>query len=187
MDSVKKARIAYIIYSAVIMVLGILLMIFPEISSTTITYIVGSIIVLCGLVKLILYFVNDSYGLAFQFDFALGIFTMLIGTILLLHPKNTLAFLNVVIGVFVMIDGALKLQTSKEARSFGIKNWLAILVLSILTLCVGLIMVLEPFEGAIALTAILGIALFADGIENLLVALYTIKLVKRIGSVNKQL
>ena len=42
---------------------------------------------------------------------------------------------------------------------------------------------LNPFDGAIALIRLIGIAFLIDGIENLIVALYTIKLVKRFSPI----
>ncbi|QSX06918.1 DUF308 domain-containing protein [Sedimentibacter sp. zth1] len=179
MDSVKKAKTAYVAYSIVLIALGILLIFLTEATELTLCYIVGLITLICGIIKFISYFVNDTYGLAFQFDFALGIFTMLIGLVLILHPKNILVFLNVVIGIFVIIDGTFKLQTAKEARQFGLDNWWLILILAIITAIVGLLLIFNPFEGVLALSVIIGIALIADGIENLCVAIYTIKLVKR--------
>lgn len=181
MDSVEKAKIAYTIYSIVMVVLGVFLMFLPETTALMICKIVGVIIFICGVIKFISYFVNDTYGLAFQFDFALGIFTMLIGLILVFHPKNVISFVNVVIGIFVIIDGAFKLQTSKEAKQFGIDNWWLILILAALTSIAGLLLIFNPFEEMLALSVIIGIALIADGIENLCVAIYTIKLVKRFN------
>lgn len=180
MKSIKKAKIAYIAYSLALMALGIAIIIFPSISVGTTIYALGGLLVVCGIVRFLNYFSKDSYGLAFQFDFALGIFTVLMGAIILFHPKGTIAFVNVLIGIFVIIDGTFKLQTAKDAKEFGLKNWWLILVCAIITAITGMILVFNPFEGAIAMAIALGIALISAGIENLCVAIYTVKLIKQM-------
>ena len=183
MINVKKTKAAYITYSIVLIALGAALMLMPEISTKIICYIMGAIVLVCGITKIIAYFTNDAYGLAFQFDLALGIITVIVAIILLVHPKGIISFIDLLIGLFILIDGAFKLQIAIEAKSFGLKRWWAILLISVLTVLAGILLMLNPFDGAIALIRLIGIAFLIDGIENLIVALYTVKLVKRFSPI----
>lgn len=185
MDSVKKAKTTYIAYSIALIVSSVFFIIFPDIIDKTIAYITGFVILVCGIIKILDYFVNDTYGLAFQFDLAMGIFTIIIGLILLFHPGEIIKFINIVIGIFVILDGAFKIQTAKEAKQFGIKKWWMILLLAIITVLTGVILIFITVNSIKILTILLGLALFADGFENLFVALLTVKLVRRCGPVNK--
>lgn len=186
MESVKKARLAYICYSVALFALGAALLFFPALSAVTVCYIIGGILLLCGILRLSAYFVNDTYGLAFQFDFALGIFTILIGLLLVLHPRAMMAFVNVVFGVFILADGVFKLQTAREARQFGLSRWALILVPAVVTVTVGMLLILDSFGSILTVTAIFGIALMADGLQNLLTALLAIQLVRRAKRVNSE-
>lgn len=173
------AKRAYLAYSAVLIALGVSFLVFRDISLETVARLIGGVTLVCGAAKFISYFVNDSYGLAFQFDFALGIFTMVVGAILLLHPLRVLATLNVVLGLLIVIDASFKLQTAKEARHFGLKSWWVLLLLAILTAAAGILLVCNPFTGISALAVLIGVGLVVYGAENLFVAACTIKLVRR--------
>lgn len=187
MTAVKKAKISYIAYSSVLIICGLMLIVFPVYIKDFIEYFIGAVILVCGIVKLIDYFVNDSYGLAFQFDFAMGIFTILIGLIVLIHPGEVIKFINIVIGIFVILDGTFKLQTAKEAKQFGLKAWNRILISAIIASAAGLFLIFQPFESVRLLNILLGVAILADGAENLIVALYTVRLIRRNGKVNENI
>ncbi len=178
MDLIKKAKWGYIVVSIIIIMLGLILILFPEISALAICYVIGGIITLFGIIKLIGYFSKDLFRLAFQFDFALGIFALISGILLLIHPTDVVKIVPVIIGLFVLMDGVFKIQTSRDAYLFGMKNWWSILVLAILTCIGGLFLIINPFNGAKALTILLGATLIIDGIQNIIVVSYTVKAVR---------
>ena len=72
----------------------------------------------------------------------------------------------------------MKIQTSHDAKLFGPVYWWGILVFGILSCICGLLLIMNPFEGASALMILLGISLIADGIQNLWITAYTVKSMK---------
>lgn len=184
MNAVTKAKISYMAYSSVLALCGTVFILLPEIFNKSKIYIIGGILLLCGIVKVIDYFINDTYGLAFQFDFAMGIFTILIGLILLLHPGEIKKFINIVIGIFAILDAAFKLQTAKDAKQFGMKYWNIILIAAMVVLTTGTLLIFLPLKSIASVVVLIGTTLIAIGIENLVVALYTVKLIRRSGPIN---
>lgn len=180
MRNVKRAKTAYICYSLALIIIGICLAIIPGISSKTLCVITGAFLIGIGAVKIMNYFVNDVYGLAFQFDLAMGMIDIILGIILILHPDSVLALLELILGVLFVVDGNFKLQTAVEAKRFGLSRWWTILIAALLTITAGLLLITNPLIGVLAMTVVLGISMVTDGILNLLVALYAIKLVKRL-------
>lgn len=178
MEFIKRAKRAYIITSCVMILLGVLLTIFPETSLLTVCYILGAFLTFFGVVKLVGYFSKDLFRLAFQFDFALGIFALVAGILILIHPAGVAAMTPVIIGVFILMDGVFKLQTAFDARRFGLSRWWGILLLALLTGFCGLFLIIDPFTGAEALMILLGVTLAVDGIQNLIVAAYTVRAVR---------
>lgn len=175
MEFIKRTKKAYLILSSALIFFGICLIIWPEISAKTLCIVTGAVIAVFGVVKLLGYFSNDRFGLAFQFDFALGIFLIIAGILMIIHPKNIITSLPIIFGVFILIDGAFKLQTATDAKRFGLQKWWAIIILAVLTCIFGGLLILNPFESAITFTVIFGITLIIDGIQNLCVAAYTVK------------
>lgn len=175
MGLLKKAKIAYITISILMLVLGGILLIWPEISLSLLCMLIGVVTLVFGIVKLIGYFSNDLYRLAFQFDFASGILSMLIGGLFLIHPEHMAAILPTIMGVFILVDGVLKIQTAVDARAFGFSSWWMIIFLAAATGICGFLLIWKPFEGAVAMMMLLGVTLLIDGIQNLWVVLYSVK------------
>lgn len=178
---VRWVRAAFVVISALFAALGLFLLIWPELAAEAICVLLGVAAVACGIIKLMGYFSNDLYRLAFQFDLAAGILTILMGLLLLLHPRDVLALLPVVVGLFILVDSALRLQTAIDAKHFGMSKWWLILAAAAVGIALGAALLLRPFSGVRALVRLMGVSLILDGGENLLVGLYTIKVPRRSG------
>ena len=179
MRFIKRAKAAYISTCAAIAVIGLILILFPEISMLAVCYILGIAAIVFGIVKITGYFSADPYGLAFQFDFAFGVIAILLGLVVIIHPGNIMALVPVIMGIYFMIDGIMKIQTAVDAERFGVRSWWLILVSAIVTGGIGILLLVNPFESAVALTVLLGITLLADGISNIWIAAYTVKAIKK--------
>lgn len=175
MKRLRNAKIAYVLISVVMVVLGIALILWPEISALAVCNITGAVLTVFGIIKLVGYFSKDMYRLAFQFDLALGVFSLLVGVLMLVHPTGVVRLVPVITGVFVILDGAFKLQTAHDAKRFGLSGWWCILLLAIVSCLGGLFLVANPFQGANALMILLGITLVIDGVQNLCVSAYTVR------------
>ena len=182
MEWIKRAKSTYIAVSVSMVILGAVLMLNPGLSMLTLCYLIGGLMVIFGITRLVGYFSKDLFRLAFQFDLALGIFCMLAGIVILVHPNNIMKLLPVIIGLFVTIDGVFKMQTAIDSKRFGLKRWYAILVLAAVTCVFGLLLIIDPFAGGKALMIFFGATMMIDGIQNLCVVLYT---VKTVGGIRK--
>lgn len=185
MRSVKPmqtAKIGYFIMSAVFCAVGILLILFPQMSAYTLCQMLGAILVLYGAIKMIGYFSRDLYRLAFQYDLAFGMLIMLIGLILLAVPGRAMSFLFIVLGILILTDGLFKIQIALDARRFGIRKWWLIFSLAVLSGILGLLLVIRPAESMQFIMALLGISLLCDGILSFCVALLLVKIIRESAS-----
>lgn len=179
MKFIKRAKAAYICVSALLAAVGLVLIIFPEISALIMCWLLGAVSVAVGIVKIIGYFSSDPYRLAFQFDFAFGITAIILGVLIIIHPAKLTALIPIIMGIYIMTDGIMKIQTSVDAKRFGIKSWWLILLSAVITGAAGVLLLINPFESAAALTVLLGILLLLDGVQNICVAAYTVKAIRR--------
>ena len=69
-----------------------------------------------GLAKISSYFTKDLFQLAFQFDFGLGIVSMILGALMIFRTAHVVKLLGFCIGIFMVVDAALKIQTAFEAK-----------------------------------------------------------------------
>lgn len=176
----KRIKALYITISILSLLAGIALVIWPGASVITTCYVVGSAAILVGAVRLAGYFSKDSYNLNFQFDFAMGLVFLILGTVLIFHPGDTVAVLHFSVGILVLVDSVFKLQTALDAKHFGLKKWWVMLLCALLCAGLGLVLVILPFRTAEILVRVTGAALAVNSGENILTAGYTVKSKKRV-------
>lgn len=174
----RVAKTGYIVMSIVFCAVGALFIALPARSAVLIGRALGVAMTAFGVVKLVGYFSKDLFRLAFQYDLEFGVLLIALGVLVLLRTENVMDFICIAMGVAILADGLFKIQIGVDARRFGIRRWWAILLLALVTGGVGLLLVFRPWEGAQALTALLGAALLAEGALNLCVAVCTVKIVK---------
>lgn len=167
MQSLKQYKTGAIILSACMMMLGIVMMIWPNVSALVVCYLMGAICIATGIYELIRYFDLGVVGILFRYDLLVSILSILVGIILLFHPLGALTILPIILGFYIIIAGVFSIQISTESRRFGMNDWWMSLVFGIVGIIFGLLMVINPFAGASTLMEFIGIALLLTGIENL--------------------
>lgn len=172
---VPQAKFINVGVAGVVFLTGLYLLIFPGQLNVTARYVVAAMCVLVGAAKMLGYFSNDMYRLAFQFDFAMGLFMFVLGILMFVFSTASETFLPLVIGLYAMIDGMQKAQIAIDGKKFGISMWPLILGTAVVLAVIGIataVNILKEFSPA---HIMLGIALAADGCENVWVTSYTVR------------
>ncbi|MGN0773868.1 MAG: HdeD family acid-resistance protein [Candidatus Ventricola sp.] len=172
---IQTIKRIYIVISFLLCVVGLWMVFVPDLTLTAIGVIIGIVLGVTGVVKLIGYLSRDLYQLAFQFDLAFGILLMALSAAIFLHPEHVISSLCIILGITILTDGLLKIQTSIDARRFGLETWWLILLAAILAGVAGMVLMLRPSQRAQTLTVLMGVSLVAEGILNLCVAICAVK------------
>ena len=173
LDIVEEMRVAHVIAALLLCLSGLFLLIWPEIGGLLARYVIGGCFVVLGAVRVLAYFSNDLYRLAFQYDLASGGFCAILGVLLIISPNSVQPALPYVIGAYVMMDALLKLQTALDAKLFGMKHWWGLMTSSIvLTVCAAALLVLKT---QIDSPILLPIVLILDGGEGIWNTLGTVR------------
>ena len=142
LDIVKQARVTHVATSLLFGLAGIFLLAWPELQSLISRYLIGSCFIVLGLGRLLGYFSNDLYRLAFQHDLGLGGFCAVFGVLCIINPNSLQLVLPCSIGFYVLIDSLLKLQTAFDAKAFGMKHWFGLLISAVLLSAFSVLLVL---------------------------------------------
>ena len=139
----KSIRNSLILSSLLYIVLGVVLLVMPELSLGFACLLIGGAVVIYGVVRLAAYLRGGPA--ADKLDLVLGVLLILLGLFLLIWIRFLLAFVPVVLGIYILIDsfGSLKRSLDMKALGFG-RWWVSFLVAAALAIC-GLVMVLNPF------------------------------------------
>lgn len=176
---IQTAKLGYIVLSILLCALGIVLIAVPDFSASLLCRVGGLILILFGLVKIIGYCSKDLYRLAFQYDLAFGILLVALGVVLLLRPNTVMNVICIFLGIYILADALLKIQISIDSKAFGIRQWWLILAAAIITGILGFLLVLRPSESVRVVMVLLGIALFTEGLLNLVTILTAVQIIRR--------
>ncbi|MBE6630829.1 MAG: DUF308 domain-containing protein [Ruminococcaceae bacterium] len=169
LDIVKEARAIHVVSSLLFALAGVFLLVWPEIGTLISRYLIGGCFILFGLARLLGYFSNDLYRLAFQYDLGLGGFCAVFGVLSIISPDNIQMVLPYTIGVYVLIDSLLKLQTAFDAKAFGMKHWYGLLISALLLILSAItLMVMTPKLHVPAFVPVVLILHSAESIWNTL-------------------
>lgn len=175
----RAAKYGYIILSVLICILGIALITVPDFSLKLLCCIGGILLIVFGCVKILGYLSKDLYRLAFQFDLAFGILLIILGLILLLRTEAMIHMICILLGIFILADSLLKIQTAIDAKAFGIGQWWLILATAIITAVFGFLLLFRPYETQKAAMILLGVSFLGEGILNLTTVLTAVKIIQR--------
>lgn len=174
----KIAKIGYIVFSVIFFAFGAIAILLPEPAFPIFGKLCGVGMIIFGGIKLVGYFSKDLYRLAFQFDMQFGILLILIGLIVLFKTSDVLNFLPIALGVLILIDGLFKIRIAFDAKSFGIKVWWVLFIMSLVCEALGVTLLFRPSERAYFPIVLIGISLIAEGCLNMFMVISMVKIVK---------
>lgn len=156
-----------LLLSLLFIVLGVLLLVMPQASLLWICYAFGAVVLCTGVLCLIQYARIRGSGFAAPFLLVAGVITAGLGVFTLAQPQVVASFLPVVFGLFILIDGCGRIGTAIDlARRRGEKWWL-LLLLSLLSIALGVLLLADPFGAAVSVVMLCGVLLIVEGIINL--------------------
>ncbi len=179
MDSLKVVKRIYSVMAVCLIVVGAMLLIKPDMSINIICKATGIVLIGYGIVKFAGYAAKDLFQLAFQFDLALGIVSIVFGIALVFKTQHVVEILSTCIGVFMLVDATLKIQTSIDSKRFGMERWWLILIAAIAVAAVGVLLIIKPFSTTSVIIRIIGLTFCLDGVMNLIVVQSTVKTIRR--------
>lgn len=184
---VRKAKITNVIAAALMALSGLLLIFLPDLRDTLPQRILLAVLFfLNGAARLLGYFSNDLYRLAFQFDFACGIFSAILALAIAFVPETTLHNLPLLLTAYVVLDALFKLQMSFDARRFGMHGWGAMLATSIVLALAGAGCSAALLGDFFSHTMAVGLALTVDGLQNIWITAYAVRVRVRKKNLSEQ-
>lgn len=167
MEKIKKWKWTYLILTLTVMVFGICLILWPDISAEILCYALGAILLIVGVARIVCYFQRGISVLWHRYELPLGLLDALVGAYFFSHPANVLLILPIVVGIMIVVDSVFHLQTALELRRIGAKRWWLIFAFAIASILVAIGLIRNPFEGSLTLMVYLGICLVIDGAQSL--------------------
>ena len=157
---IKQSAWIAIIESLATIVLGILLIAFPNEVIKIIAYIVGIFFVIKGAYQIINYFVVKGQNDFFNNNLLFGVISVLVGVAALVMGEEIAHVFQVIIGIWIIYESLVRVNTAIKLHAAGIGAWKLALILALAMLLVGVFITF--FKGAVI--ALIGWMLTLSGI-----------------------
>lgn len=175
---IKKYEKISILSSVLMIIMAILLMLKPTAILNTIITIFGLIILAQGIINLILYFIAGKEERVFSDALIEGILFTVISLLILKNKTFMISVMPILVGVWIIIRSIVKVQLSFNMKAADEKSWILLLISSLITLIVGIIAVINPFEIMVTVTILTGGMLLGTGIIDLVESVCIIRKLK---------
>jgi len=176
MENIRKVLNKNMIVSIIVFLVGLILFLKPDTTIKTITIIIGILLIIMGSGPIIELLKSDEKKLSFKI--APSIILFIIAFVLFFTPQILVSIIPLLIGVALVMSSAFKLQNiynlKKLTNVFNI--WSFTITLAILVL--GLLLIINPFSGAIAITKVIGIFLMIYSILDIIDNIILKKMIK---------
>ena len=175
-EYIKKYSRYTILLSLALILLSIFLIAKPLESLNAIMIVIGIVLIISGIIQLISYFTSPKELKAFSFKLILGIISIILGIIVIVNTSAINTILTGVIGAWMIIQSIIKLQIAFNLKELANSNWKAIVLLSLLTLILGILIIFNPFGAIITIGRIYGIMLLISEIINLFESIFILRI-----------
>ena len=163
-EKLKQVNRESIVASVIAVVLGFMMILFSNTASDIISYLIGGILIIRGIVKMYFYFKYQGGYNVYNYDLSFGIFNIIFGILCIIFKSEFQSIFRILIGIFVIYEGILKISLS--TRLYYIDSGVGFLsfLLSIIIILCGVFVI---FNEGIVITTI-GYTLIIFSIMNII-------------------
>lgn len=166
------------LYAVLYVLMGVILLLFPETTATTLCYAVGGGAIVVGVSTVLVYLFRDVTKNAYRNDFVSGLVAVLVGVFILCKVELFISLVPFLLGIAVTVSGFIKLQNCVDMRRMGYGNGLTFFILSFVNILFGILLLADPFQTVIVLFRAMGVGLIFSGVSDLMAIIYMSRRVK---------
>ena len=171
----KKNGWSSLIVSLVFAILGIVLIAKPDGTTKVISYILGVLFAIEGIVKIINYLMNKEKYNFYNYDIAYGVVAIILGIVTIVFSSQLGAIFRILIGIWIVYSSVIRLNLSFKLKNLSSNIWIYSLVLAIAMFICGIYTIFTKNALVVTVGYIVLIYSILDIIESLIF----------IGNINK--
>ena len=163
-ELLKDIKWSLILASLLFLFLGIALLIWPNTSNLILSYIMAAVLTAYGLFNILAYFGKERGSLI---GLIVGVICAAFGVYALVQPTGISDIISVILGVAILVDGAVSLRRDFELRTMGFLQWWVPFALDVLILIFGAVVIFNPGLFAELLLQMIGVILIYESVSDL--------------------
>ena len=186
MNEVKDFRKSYILVSALYVVLGVVLLVWPTTSLKMICYVLGFAMVVIGITFGIIYFTKDNLEGFLQMDLVIGIVSLAFGAFILLNTSFLSNVLPFAMGIILLLGAVVKIQSALNMKRLRFSKWYLTLVSALIIIALAIVLLCNVFKQEHYMILYIGGCLILDGMTNLISMICIQMKVKKLSKLQRE-
>lgn len=178
---IRKMNITSIIFSIIFILIGTFLLARPEDAIHLVSYALGIILIVWGVISVITFFTDKESQNYLDFGFIVGVFVLIFGIIILVKPDTIASIIPLLLGIWMLINGVTKLSYSLTLNNN--KSALSSIIISLIIVLLGILLIINPFQGAKKIVQILGISILIYSILDLIECFSIKRVMKKVKKI----
>lgn len=164
----KKTGWTSIITSVVTAIIGMVIIGNPMVTMKIVAYVLGSLFIAFGVIKLINYFVAKGAYDFYNYEMIYGILAIIIGIVTIAYSNTIATIFRIIIGVWILYSGIMRFGLVLKLKTLEIKEWKYALMIAILILICGIYVLVKAETIGIAIGIAVLIYSIMDIIEGVI-------------------
>ena len=166
LDILKSIKVNILGSAALCIILGIVLVVYPNTSMTIVCRAVGVIVLITGLGMVVSYLRSETKGFFAKLGLIFGSILVVVGGFLVLRPLGLIAIIPIIFGILFIYHGLANMRQALELRQYKDKGWWLPVLIAATTIILGVFIINNPFRTMDVVMRIIGACLIYDGLTN---------------------
>lgn len=167
MNYIKSLKVNYSLSAVICVILGIVLLVWPGQSTQVVCMVLGIVLGGFGLIQIILYLATKEKTMVSHSMMMLGVVLAVIGGWIVSKPETIIKAVPMIVGILIVIHGFHNAVQAIDLKKMQYDNWWVALLLSLLTVALGVVLICNPFTIVDTVVRIIGAFLVYDGLSDM--------------------
>jgi uncharacterized membrane protein HdeD (DUF308 family) len=165
-EKVKKMKFSSVITALLCMLIGVVMIVYPGKSLNVICQAFGVVLILGGIICII-FFLQDVHAFPNVMMLIGGVVFAAIGIWIFTKPEGIETIIPFIAGIIIVINGIFNCVQTVELGKAKFGRWWVALILSILTVGLGVLLIVNPFGAVNTIARIIGAFMVYDAVSDL--------------------
>lgn len=169
----KDVKRDYSVSSFITLILGIVLVFWPDLSGAFMCYMLGGALLLTGTIQLFIYIRGNRQTFSERCKMMMGIILALLGIWIFVNPEIVLGLIPAVLGMVLLMHAVQDLSYTIQIKNAGVERWWVALIATMITFGLAVFLIINPFLAFELAMIYIGIGLVYNGISDFVLVIFT--------------
>ncbi len=170
MSFIKRMKLDIILISAVLVAIGVVILLKPDITNDAIGYTLAGAAIAVGVCFLIDYLKKEALADEQRYVLAIALTAIFVGISLFIKHDEVVGYLPTALSFLILFGGAVKLQNSFDMKRLKHGPWIVHAIIALIGMAFGFILMMKWLVNDDSIMTFIGIGLIYSGFTDLVSA-----------------